>query len=70
MFAHAIDDHIWDLVRDRVHQEPKNPERLLHGDMAETFFQAVLKQLRERNLLSDEHPTAGFWNEHFPFRGS
>jgi len=34
----------------------KNPDRLLHGDMAETFFQAVLKQARERNLLSDEHP--------------
>ena len=48
----------------------KNPERLLHGDMAETFFQGVLKQLRERNLLSDEHSTVGFWNEHFPFRGS
>src|SRR6266851_1010841 len=38
--------------------------------MAETFFQGVLKQARERNLLSDEHPTVGFWNEHFPFAGA
>src|SRR5713226_322444 len=70
MFAHAIDDHIWDLVRDRVHQEPKNPERLLHGDMAETFFQAVLKQLRERNLLSDEHPRQVFGTSIFLFAGA
>jgi len=32
-------------------------ERLLDGDIAEAFFQAVLKQARERNLLSDEHFT-------------
>ena len=64
------DDPIWDLGRDRVHQEPKNPDRLLHGDMAETFFQAVLKQARERNLLSDEHPTVGFLERAFSFRGS
>ncbi len=61
---------IWDLGRARVHQEPKNPDRLLHGDMAETFFQAVLKQARERNLLSDEHPTVGFLERAFSFRGS
>ena len=35
----------------------KNRERLLDGDIAEAFFQAVLKQARERNLLSDEHFT-------------
>ena len=35
----------------------KNRERLLDGDIAESFFQAVLKQGRERNLLSDEHFT-------------
>jgi IS5 family transposase len=33
----------------------KNRERLLDGDIAEAFFQAVLQQARERSLLSDEH---------------
>src|SRR5207302_10694245 len=32
-------------------------ERLLDGDIAEAFFQAVLQQARERSLLSDEHFT-------------
>jgi transposase len=35
----------------------KNRERLLDRDIAEAFFQAVLQQARERNLLSDEHFT-------------
>jgi transposase len=35
----------------------KNRERLLDGDIAEAFFQAVLRQARQRNLLSDEHFT-------------
>jgi IS5 family transposase len=35
----------------------KNRERLLEGDMAEAFFQAVLRQARELGLLSDEHFT-------------
>src|SRR5260370_41098407 len=35
----------------------KNRERLLDGDIAEAFFQAVLKQAGERSLLSDEHFT-------------
>src|SRR6266700_7546141 len=35
----------------------KNRERLLDGGIAEAFFQAVLKQAGERNLLSDEHFT-------------
>ena len=69
MFAHAIDDPILDLGRDRVHRT-QEPERLLHGDMAETFFQAVLKQARERNLLSDEHPTVEFLERAFSFCGS
>ena len=30
---------------------------MLAGDIAEAFFQAVLQQARERNLLSDEHFT-------------
>src|SRR6202022_4665037 len=35
----------------------KNRERLIDGDIAEAFFQAVLQQGREGNLLSDEHFT-------------
>ena len=35
----------------------KNRERLLDGDIAEAFFQAVLQQAREQSLLSDEHFT-------------
>ena len=35
----------------------KNRQRLLAGDIAEAFFEAVLKQARRRDLLSDEHFT-------------
>jgi transposase len=47
-----MDDDIWDVT-----VFTKNRERLLDGDIAEAFFQAVLRQARERNLLSDEHFT-------------
>src|SRR5439155_2938799 len=47
-----MDDAIWDVT-----VFTKNRERLLDGDIAETFFQAVLQQARERSLLSDEHFT-------------
>lgn len=47
-----MDDAIWDVT-----VFTKNRERLLEGEIAEAFFQAVLKQARERNLLSDEHFT-------------
>src|SRR5207244_1245958 len=47
-----MDDAIWDVT-----VFTKNRERLLDGDIAEAFFQAVLQQARERNLLSDEHFT-------------
>src|SRR5438445_8554508 len=47
-----LDDPIWDVT-----VFTKNRERLLDGDIAEAFFQAVLQQARERNLLSDEHVT-------------
>src|SRR5882724_6242030 len=47
-----MDDSIWDVT-----VFTKNRERLLEGDIAEAFFQAVLKQARERSLLSDEHFT-------------
>src|SRR6266850_1227889 len=47
-----MDDAIWDVT-----VFTKNRQRLLEGDIAEAFFQAVLQQARERNLLSDEHFT-------------
>ena len=47
-----MDDSIWDVT-----VFTKNRERLLDGDISEAFFQAVLKQARQRNLLSDEHFT-------------
>jgi transposase len=47
-----MDDTIWDVT-----VFTKNRERLLAGDIAEAFFQAVLQQARERGLLSDEHFT-------------
>src|ERR1700721_2979513 len=43
-----MDDAIWDVT-----VFTKNRERLLDGDIAEAFFQAVLHQARERRLLSD-----------------
>jgi transposase len=47
-----MDDAIWDVT-----VFTKNRERLLDGDIAEAFFQAVLQQERGRSLLSDEHFT-------------
>ena len=47
-----MDDGIWDAT-----VFTKNRQRLLAGDIADAFFAAVLKQARERNLLSDEHFT-------------
>jgi len=47
-----MDDSVWDVT-----VFSKNRERLLAGDIAEAFFQAVLQQARERNVLSDEHFT-------------
>jgi len=47
-----LDDPIWDVT-----VFTKNRERLLEGDIAEAFFQAVLQQAGERSLLSDEHFT-------------
>lgn len=35
----------------------KNRDRLLRGDIAEAFFQAVIGEARRRNWLSDEHFT-------------
>ncbi len=47
-----MDDPIWDAT-----VFTKNRERLLAGDIAEAYFVAVLKQARQRNLLSDDHFT-------------
>ena len=47
-----IDDPVWDAT-----VFSKNRERLLEGDVAEAFFQAVVAQAREAGLLSDEHFT-------------
>ncbi len=48
----SMDDGIWDAT-----VFTKNRQRLLDGDIADAFFAAVLKQARQRNLLSDEHFT-------------
>src|ERR1700740_1846317 len=45
-----MDDAIWDAT-----VFSKNRQRLLTGDIAEAFFEAVLKQARWRDLISDEH---------------
>jgi transposase len=47
-----MDDEIWDAT-----VFTKNRQRLLDGDIADAFFAAVLKQARQRDLLSDEHFT-------------
>jgi hypothetical protein len=47
-----MDDSLWEVT---VFNE--NRERLFDGDIADAFFQAALRQARERNLLSDEHFT-------------
>jgi transposase len=47
-----MDGLVWDVT-----VFTKDRERLLDGDTAEAFFRAVLKQARQRNLLSAEHFT-------------
>jgi transposase len=48
----GIDDRVWDVT-----VFTKNRDRLLAGEVAESFFAAVLAQARQRGLLSDEHFT-------------
>ncbi|HSA80471.1 MAG TPA: IS5 family transposase [Geminicoccaceae bacterium] len=48
----GIDDPIWDVT-----VFTKNRDRLLRGDIAAKFFQAVLGQPEVKMLLSDEHFT-------------
>jgi len=47
-----MDDRVWDVT-----VFTKNRNRLLAGEIAESFFEAVLDQAREVGLLSDEHFT-------------
>jgi transposase len=47
-----MDDAVWDVT-----VFTKNRERLMAGEVARKFFQAVLKQARGAGLLSDEHFT-------------
>jgi transposase len=47
-----MDDPIWDVT-----VFSKNRERLLEGDIAQAFFDQVLKLARQKELLSDEHFT-------------
>jgi transposase len=45
-----MDDQVWDVT-----MFTKNRDRLLEGDIAQQFFQAVIAQARAKQLLSDEH---------------
>ena len=47
-----MDDRVWDVT-----VFTKNRNRLLEGEIAESFFQAVLESARKAGLLSDEHFT-------------
>ncbi len=47
-----IDDPVWDVT-----VFTKNRERLLVGEVAQGFFNAVLEQARAQDLLSNEHFT-------------
>jgi transposase len=46
----GVDDPVWDVT-----VFTKNRDRLLAGDIAAKFFQAVLRQPQIKALLSDEH---------------
>lgn len=48
----GMDDPVWDATT-----FTKNRDRLLRGDVAAAFFQAVLRQAEAAGLLSDEHFT-------------
>jgi len=64
----SMDDAVWDAST-----FSKNRERLLAGDIAEAFFQGVLREARVGQLLSDEHFTVDgtlleAWASHKSFR--
>jgi transposase len=63
-----MDDRVWDGT-----VFTKNRDRLLAGEIAEGFFQAVLEEARGAGLLSDEHFTVDgtlieAWAGHKSFR--
>jgi transposase len=45
-----MDDQVWDVT-----VFTKNRDRLLEGEIAQQFFQAVIEQARAKQLLCDEH---------------
>src|SRR5260370_1039765 len=48
----SLEEQVWDAT-----VFSKNRERLLEGDIAQAFFEAVCRQAEEKSLLSDEHFT-------------
>jgi transposase len=48
----SMDEKVWDAT-----VYTKNRERLVEGEIAELFFEQVLRQAQEQGLLSDEHFT-------------
>src|SRR5260370_38899960 len=48
----SLEEQVWDAT-----VFSKNRERLLEGDIAQVFFEAVCRQAEEKSLLSDEHFT-------------
>jgi transposase len=63
-----IDDPVWDVT-----VFTKNRERLLKGEVAQEFFNAVVDQARAQGLLSDEHFTVDgtlieAWASHKSFK--
>ena len=64
----SMDDPVWDATT-----FTKNRDRLLEGDIARAFLAAVLDQIREKRLLSDEHFSVDgtlleAWASHKSFR--
>jgi transposase len=64
----SMDDPVWDATT-----FSKNRDRLLRGDVAAAFFNAVLRQADAQHLLSDEHFTVDgtileAWASHKSFR--
>jgi transposase len=64
----GIDDPVWDVT-----VFTKNRDRLLQGEVAQAFFEQVLAQAREANLLSSEHFTVDgtlieAWASHKSFK--
>ncbi len=63
-----MDDRVWDVT-----VFTKNRNRLLEGEIAESFFQTVLESAREVGLVSEEHFTVDgtlieAWASHKSFR--